>query len=862
MKYSEQDACPDCRTPAGGAAVCTVCRLDLTTPEVATVRQALSSADAWLARAARVPVAAPVPAQQVVGVPASPPVEQAGPPSPSVDTSAALPRHPGTPGTPLPRHPGGTSTAPRPRRRWTAGGVILTLGAGCLLVAGLIFLGVAWNLVGPTGRAIVLLAITAVVARFADRCAVKGLRASAHALWAVFLGLVTIDWFVGRALGFANLDAVPIDVAVLVWSGLVLVTAVVVGRRTQALLGTPLGLMTGAAGAVPLAAGPALSAQLWNVVEWPFWPAVVVMGVAGAVLVLVHRLAWRPSVVVAGSIGCVAAVVAVASAFLQALANPDLRDLVRDLDGFPLLLVALAAVVVGVVVDRPVLRGGASALATTSLGALVVLPCAARWEPAGGWLSAAAIVLLGSAVSALSLREAVLAWLRGVQLVVAGTAVVLLLVTTPWFVVAVDVLSRSAAGSSRVTAAQDLSSTAPTPFSTTVLAIVATVLVASLLLGTRWQGAEAYRRPLVRVASMLAALGVLAVVVDTVPRAWTTALALLLLGAALAALWRADERWGLVGPVVVMVAPAALLNAHTVLVVAAPAAAAILAAVAAVRRRGGSETVALVAAATWWVGLTVAPAADLLGGRARGIDLAVAVAASLLAVGALAVRRHPDVRLGLEAGAGAVLVLGVLIAAVAVEDVPRGYAWVALVLTVPGVVATAVAVLVPDRRAYVAVGSPLLGVAWVLRLLASDVGVIEAYTAPFAVVLLVAGVVALVRRPEISTRTALTAGVVLSLVPSLPQALAQPTSPRAGALAAVAVAFLAVGLVRRWQVPFVLGSGVVALLVLVNVGPYAWAVPRWFIIAAVGILLTLVGTTWEQRVREGRSAVQFLSTMR
>lgn len=847
MIYSEQGVCPDCRTAVGDAASCPVCRLDLTTPEVATVRQALSSADAWLARAARVS-ATPVAAEH--GESFIVPPDHVS--RPREDLSAALPRHPG------PR----AGATPPARRRWTAGGLILTLGAGCLLVAGLIFLGVAWGAIGATGRAAVLLVVTAVVGLIADRCTIRSLRASAHALWAVFLGLLTIDWFVGRALGFAHLDEMRFDVAVVVWSVLVLVTAVAVGLRTQALTGKPIGVMTFAVGAVPLAAGPALSAQLWDVVEWPFWPAVVVVAVAVAVMVLVHQLGWRSSERIAASIAGLASVLAVGSAFAQAVLNPDLRDLVRDLDGLPLLLVAAAAVLLGALVAQTLVRGGAAALALTSFGALVVLPCAARWEPGGGWIAAAVMVLVSAAAATVPVRGAALAWVRGVQLVVLAASVVLVAATVPWLGVVAEVLSQSAAGLSRVSATQDLSSTVSTPFSAMVLTVLLAALVATLLVVTRWPGAERHRRLLLRVASLTAAVGALAVVTDTRPEAWASAVALLVVGAALAALWHRDPTWGLVGPVVVGLAPMTLLNAETVVVVAAPVAAVLLGATSVVRARRGLECTVLVAAAVWWIGLTVAPVVDLLGGAARGIDLAVVIAASVLALGALVVRRSDDVRLGVETGAGAVLVLGVLITGCTVQDVPLGYAWVALVLTVPGVVATAVAVLVPDRRVYVVVGSPLLGAAWVLRLLASDIDVVEAYTAPFAAILLVVGVVALARRPEVSTRLALTAGVVLSLVPSLPQALADPIGARAAALGGVSVVFLGVGLVRRWQVPFVLGSGVVALLLLVSVGPYAWALPRWIVIAAVGILLTLVGMTWEKRVRDGRSAVQFLSTMR
>ena len=64
-----------------------------------------------------------------------------------------------------------------------------------------------------------------------------------------------------------------------------------------------------------------------------------------------------------------------------------------------------------------------------------------------------------------------------------------------------------------------------------------------------------------------------------------------------------------------------------------------------------------------------------------------------------------------------------------------------------------------------------------VRLADVGVDVVEAYTAPFAAVLLAVGVWAL-RRSEISTTRALGPGVTLALLPSLPQALDEPASLR------------------------------------------------------------------------------------
>ena len=85
---------------------------------------------------------------------------------------------------------------------------------------------------------------------------------------------------------------------------------------------------------------------------------------------------------------------------------------------------------------------------------------------------------------------------------------------------------------------------------------------------------------------------------------------------------------------------------------------------------------------------------------------------------------------------------------------------------------------------------------------------------------------------------------------------------RALLLGAGAAIALAVGTWRRWQVPFVTGAIVLALLVLVNVGPPALALPRWVLIASAGALLLTAGITWDDRVRDGRAAIRYVGSMR
>ena len=105
-------------------------------------------------------------------------------------------------------------------------------------------------------------------------------------------------------------------------------------------------------------------------------------------------------------------------------------------------------------------------------------------------------------------------------------------------------------------------------------------------------------------------------------------------------------------------------------------------------------------------------------------------------------------------------------------------------------------------------------------------------------------------------------GVTLALLPSLPQALDDPTSLRALLLGLVAVAMLGLGLVQRWRAPFIGGAAVALLLVLANISPWALALPRWILIAALGAVAIAIGATWESRVRDGRTVASYISAMR
>jgi hypothetical protein len=122
------------------------------------------------------------------------------------------------------------------------------------------------------------------------------------------------------------------------------------------------------------------------------------------------------------------------------------------------------------------------------------------------------------------------------------------------------------------------------------------------------------------------------------------------------------------------------------------------------------------------------------------------------------------------------------------------------------------------------------------------------------------GAISLVHGTESSLR-ALGPGLGLALVPTLMLVLAEPVGPRAVLLGIACVALVAVGLVRHLAAPLVLGA-VVGALVVLREGTMAQVLPQWAMIGLVGVGLTVVGITWEQRLQELRRASAYVRGLR
>ncbi|MFD4747349.1 SCO7613 C-terminal domain-containing membrane protein [Streptomyces rubiginosohelvolus] len=279
---------------------------------------------------------------------------------------------------------------------------------------------------------------------------------------------------------------------------------------------------------------------------------------------------------------------------------------------------------------------------------------------------------------------------------------------------------------------------------------------------------------------------------------------------------------------------------------------------ASVRAGAGVPRAVFAVAAT--VGGTV-PA----GFAGRSLGLAPHEAAPLvLLVPALTVlfgarlRRNPvALPVELTGAVGALVAVGL-----AVPDAP----FLALVLALCGVLAAGAAVR-PERRpvaGYLAAALFVLA-TWV-RLAASEVSFPEAYTLPVTVPALVVGFLRRRKDPEAPSWTAYGPGLAATLLPSLAVAWTDPDWQRPLLLGVAALVITLLGARYRLQALLLLGGAVLALDGLHELAPYvvqvAGALPRWLPPALAGLLLLVVGATYEQRLRDARRLKDALGRMR
>jgi hypothetical protein len=87
-------------------------------------------------------------------------------------------------------------------------------------------------------------------------------------------------------------------------------------------------------------------------------------------------------------------------------------------------------------------------------------------------------------------------------------------------------------------------------------------------------------------------------------------------------------------------------------------------------------------------------------------------------------------------------------------------------------------------------------------------------------------------------------------------------SLRGALIGAAGVLVLGAGVQQRLAAPFVLGALTTAILALRHLEPVADAVPRWISLGGVGLVLLVVGVTWEARRHNLDTAQRYLTGLR
>ncbi|SFL11413.1 SCO7613 C-terminal domain-containing membrane protein [Streptomyces pini] len=188
-----------------------------------------------------------------------------------------------------------------------------------------------------------------------------------------------------------------------------------------------------------------------------------------------------------------------------------------------------------------------------------------------------------------------------------------------------------------------------------------------------------------------------------------------------------------------------------------------------------------------------------------------------------------------------------------------------LALALCGVAAGGVALRAERRPVAAYAGGALLVLAWWVRLGSWEVTSPEAYTLPVTVPVLAIGHLHRIR-PEVSSWAAYGPGLATTLVPSLAAVWVDAHWPRPLLLGAAALALTVLGARSRLKAPLLMGGGTAALVAVHELAPHvvqvAGLLPRWVPPAAAGVLLLLVGATYERRLREARRLRRAVGRMR
>ncbi|MBZ4020768.1 SCO7613 C-terminal domain-containing membrane protein [Streptomyces purpurogeneiscleroticus] len=774
---------------------------------------------------------------------------------------------------------------------------LLIVGGVLVVVAALVFTVVSWGRLGIGGRAAVLLAVTACALALPRPLRRRQLTATAEAAAAVGLALVLLDAYAAREAGLGGLDGVG---TAGYWAALTALMAVgtpVYGWWMRLRLPLPVGiliarlpgLLTAAAlggGAADYATAMIATAAVDFAALYAFTahaatgPAAfrdrlggertataLVMGVRvvgsgwallGGALAVGHAVSASSPAEVMRSwlpLGLLALLGVALCRGFRALALPFALRSGGEGVAVVALVVAVGAGVRCVVPSGWAVAGYAAPAALIAVWAAVRCARSGRWEKtaesgpfapprevagAVGELVAASTMLLLTGIVALPELMYALArpGIPGVALWFNGHA-------PPWswqlaaaplvvLWLAVSVLATMAVLRARTVGDRHPDQLTNALRNTAALAAVPALLLlpVALELPYEWVLATA------AVASVaLTTVLTRGVVRRTPGAALVPMLAALAVTDALALLWSSADR------VAVLVAWGAFAASAAVLahVLSAPTA---RPAERATARVAGALAVLALGVEAVAAGITAALPTHVTAFVVLGVAAGAACAAA-------AWHRTPGREQVSTAAEGAGYVLAVT--AIALTAFHPGA--LSLALAVTGVAGLATA-LRPDRRRAALVGTALLIASSWVRLAMADVTFPEAYTLPVTAVALVIGHRRRTSDPETGSWTAYGAGLSTTMLPSLIAMWGDGHWVRPLLLGTAALLATVVGVRTRLQAPLVVGSGVLLLVGMHELAPTVVQVlgllPRWVPLAAAGLLLLLLGATYEKRIDEAR----------
>ncbi|MFI6766205.1 SCO7613 C-terminal domain-containing membrane protein [Streptomyces sp. NPDC050355] len=777
---------------------------------------------------------------------------------------------------------------------------LLVVGGVLVVVAALVFTVVSWGRLGIGGRAAVLLALTACALALPRPLRRRQLTATAEASAAVGLALVLLDGYAARQAGLGDLDRVGTAGYWAVLTTLTAVGAVVYGWWQRLRLPLPVGFLMarlpgllGTAALGGTAEDYATAMIATAAVDFAVLYALTARA-AGGHTGLRDRLGGERAattlVTAAGAVGGGWALLGGVLAAGHAVVAPSPAEVVRSWVPLGLLVLLGIALCRGFRSLPFALRSGGEGVAVLAL--IVAVGAGLRYATPAGWAVAgyaapAAFIAVWAAVScARSGRwaktttggpfapppeaAAAVGELVAASTILLSSCVVVLpdlaqalvqpvahgvalwgyghppqwswrLATAPLVVLWLfaSVLAAMAVVRTRAVGDRHTDRLANALHNTAALAAVPALLLLPVALGLPYGWVPA-----------VAAVAAVAVAVDVVRRRGATLVPRLLALAAtgaLALLWSSPDRTAVLAVCGTFAASAAVL-AH---VLSAPTA------------RPTERATARVAGAFAVLALGVeAVASGLTAGLPAHVTafvvLAVAVAS---ACAAAAWHRVP----GRDQVSTAVEGTGYALAATALALTAPHPGALSLALAVTGIAGLAIA-LRPDRRRAALVGTALLIASSWVRLALADVSFPEAYTLPVTAAALVIGHRRRTSTPGTGSWPAYGAALGATMLPSLAAVWSDENWVRPLLLGGAALLATVVGVRTRLQAPLVVGGGVLVLVGLHELAPTVVQVlgllPRWVPLAAAGLLLLLLGATYEKRIGEARRVRDTMRSMR